>query len=381
MSRLNRWLRPVLTLALAAALVLPAPARAADTFAHFLLDADQMDFPQVALQVDLYSRDETGAYQPDTPVRYTCQINRLAGTAELQIQPQTNGVWVTVDYLVDRDLDGVYEMLTGEKSPLCDSMDKKGKLALFSRQGTQTLSSGKTYTLTAATLAARGKAARNEVDAPETAPLLYLVTLRQKQTDGTAAELCYYIQLNDKVLPPLDVPATASYYPDVIYAMERGFLSGTGENTFSPAGELTRAQLAQILWRFSGSLSAQDGGYADVTPAHWFYSAASWCSEAGLMAGTGGGQFSPDTKLNWEQLSLILLQYTRHIGKTPGQGADLSGCSDAADVSSWAQEGMAWALASGLIPVREGSALLPKGSVTRAELSTVLHTYCETYDI
>jgi len=380
MTRFTRRLRPLCSLVLAAALILPLPARAAAP-AAVLLECDTMDFPQVTLQVDLYAPDESGQFQPTTPVRYPCQINRLAGDAEVQIQPQSDGVWVTVDYLVDRDLDGIYEMFTGENSPLCDSMDKRGRLSLFSQKGAQPLSAGTACTLTDETLAARGNAARKAVNAPATAPLLYLLTLRQKQADGTAAELCYYIQLHDKVLPPLDVPAAASYYGDVIYAMERGFLSGTGENTFSPDGELTRAQLAQILWRFSSSPAARDGGYADVTPAHWFYSAASWCSQAGLMTGTGEGTFSPDTKLNWEQLSLILLQYTRHLGKQPGQGADLSGYADAADVSSWAQEGMAWAAAKGLIPQREDNTLLPRNSVTRAELSTVLHTYCTLYNI
>ena len=381
MTRLNRWLRPLAFLVLAAALILPAPVRAAGPFAAFLLEADAMDFPELALQVDLYVPDESGQFQPNTPVRYSCQINRLAGDAELQIQPQSEGVWVAVDYLVDRDLDGIYEMLTGETSPLCDSMDKRGRLTLFSKKGVQPLSAGTTYALTDDTLAARGKAARKAVNAPETAPLLYLVSLRQKQADGTVAEQCYYIQLNDKVLPPLDVPATANYYFDVIYAMERGFLSGTGENTFSPDLELTRAQLAQILWSISGAPSAQDMGYTDVTSSHWFYKSASWCSEVGLMAGVGGGLFSPDTKLTWEQLSLILMQYTRHIGEKYDQRGDLSGYADASSVSFWAQESMAWAVANGLIPIRADNTLRPQSSITRAELSTVLHTYCTAYDI
>lgn len=381
MTTKHRWAKPVLSLVLAAALILPVPARATVTFAAFLLDAEQMDFPHRTLQVDLYRRDDSGDFQAMDTVRYTCQINRVAGEAEFHIQPQSDNVWVTVDYLTDVNGDGIYEMMDGEDSPVCDSMDRRGRLYDFSRKGEQHLDAGKTYILSADTLADRAQDVIRDWGGEKDSPLLYLVTLRHSQADGSVQELCYYLQLHDKVLPPLDVPVDAAYYDDVIYAMERGFLSGTGNSMFSPDLTLTRAHLSQILWSISGAPSAPDGGYTDVTPDKWFYRAASWCASAGLMAGTSASEFSPEMTLNREQLALILRQYIRHTEGKPGGNADLSGFSDASTVSFWAQDAMAWAVGNGLMAGDADNALHPQQGVSRAELATVLHTFCEVFDV
>jgi len=383
MTLKHRWVNAALSLALAVALVLPVSAQSSGTFAAFLLDAEQMDFPHQTLQVDLYRRDDFGDFQAVDTVRYTCQINRLAGGAEFHIQPQSDNVWVTVDYLTDVNGDGIYEMLDGEDSPVCDSMDRRGRLYAFSRKGEQHLEAGETYILSADTLADRGEDMLRDRDGKKDSPLLYLVTLHHSQPDGTARELCYYLQLHDSVLPPLDVPAEAAYYEDVIYAMERGFLSGTGNSRFSPDLTLTRAQLAQILWSISGAPTPGEGGYVytDVTSDKWFYTAASWCSGAGLMSGTSATEFSPKMTLNREQLALILRQYIRHIERRPGSSSDLSDFTDAGSVSFWAQDAVAWAVGNGLMAGDETNALHPQKGVTRAELATVLHTFCETFDI
>lgn len=379
----SRFTKTILSLMLAAALFLPVPTQADGAFAAFLLDAEQMDFPHQILQVDLYRRDEAGIFQAADTVRYSCQINRVTGQAEFHIQPQADDVWVTVDYLTDVNQDGIYEMLDGQDAPVCDGMDRRGRLYEYSRKGAQYLQAGETYILSAETLANGARAAIRDRNGDRNTSVLYLVSLRRTGTDGLVQELCYYLQLHDVVLPPLDVPADAPYYDDVIYAMEHGFLSGTGNSRFSPDLELTRAQLAQILWSITGAPTPKEGGYAysDVTPAHWFYKSASWCSEVGLMAGVGEGLFSPETKLTWEQLSLILMQYTRHIGENYSRRGDLSGYADASSVSFWAQESMSWAAANGLIPTRADNTLRPQHSITRAELATALHIFCETFDI
>lgn len=84
------------------------------------------------------------------------------------VQPQTDGVWVEVDYLTDLDQDGVYEMLDGADAPVSDCMTAQGALTAWTAQP-DTLSAGSTYILSAQSLsagAAAALAARNTPAAP-----------------------------------------------------------------------------------------------------------------------------------------------------------------------------------------------------------------------
>ena len=65
---------------------------------------------------------------------------------------------------------------------------------------------------------------------------------------------------------PIDVSPSDWYYSAVEFALTRGYLSGTGNGIFQPDGLVTRAQLAQILWRMGGSLSAPGVEFSDVAP-------------------------------------------------------------------------------------------------------------------
>lgn len=389
MARIKRWCTLALALVFSAALVLPVQAAA--PFASVYLDADTLDFPSQTLHVELYRRDESRVFQPDDAVRYACQINRIAGDGDFCIQPMEDDVWVTVDYLTDLDLDGIYELPDDPDNPVYDSMSSSGRLSSWSSYGKRTLSAGQTYRLSAETLVQRGKTVLRERAAgtgsvdlgfstqsvPNHEHILYLITLRHvdKET-GQEQDVCYYLKLYDSVIVPSDVPSTASYYDAVKYAIEQGFLTGTGDDTFSPDWALTRSQLGQILWRFEQSPSAQDGGFSDVAPGDWFHASASWCKQSGLMSGVSPTRFGPDVTLSREQLALILLQYTRYVGRSISGSDDLSGYSDAASVSQWAREGMEWAVGNQLMG--DGQTLNPASGVTRAELSVILHAYCKS---
>ncbi|MGE4277269.1 MAG: S-layer homology domain-containing protein [Lawsonibacter sp.] len=392
MSNLKQWLCLPLTLALSIALILPAKAAdpLASTFAAFLIDAKTTDAPELNLRVDLYRRDSSSTFQMDDSVRYDCSINRVAGQASFYIQPKTDGVWVEVDYLTDLDGDGVYEMLDGEDSPVCDSMTAGG--ALHAWDGTtHPLTSGQTYILSSKALSARGQAAlntRNTAGSAQAIPeaggtlpsvdtVLYLVSLHYNSpVDQTEYVLYYYLRLFSSVIVPSDVPSGAWYYGAVEYTLEQGLFSGTGSNSFSPGGTVTRAQLAQILWRLGGSKQAENSSFPDVAESAWYYSAVSWCSQKGLMSGTGSG-FLPNTPLTREQLALVLRQYAKYAGLDTETGTPLSGFTDGSSASVWAREGLEWAVAEGLLTGYDNGSLRPGSGITRCELAAVLRTFCQ----
>ena len=51
-----------------------------------------------------------------------------------------------------------------------------------------------------------------------------------------------------------DVKAEAVCQQDVLFCTDEGLMTGTGRNTFSPDTPMTRAMLVTVLWRMAGSV-------------------------------------------------------------------------------------------------------------------------------
>jgi hypothetical protein len=64
-------------------------------------------------------------------------------------------------------------------------------------------------------------------------------------------------------------------------------------------------------------------------------------------------------------------------GKNTSKASDYSAYADAASVSDWAQEAMAWAVANGLVTRRTATTLAPLGTANRVEAATLLQRYLE----
>ena len=102
-----------------------------------------------------------------------------------------------------------------------------------------------------------------------------------------------------------------------------------------------------------------------------------WAAENGIVGGYGGGLFGPEDNITREQLAAILYRYAQTKGYDTASGADLSAYGDASDVSSWAIPAMQWACGTGVIMGVTESTLLPQGSATRAQVATMLMRFCE----
>lgn len=384
----------LLALILTAAVLTPA-ARAAQSFCDFRIDAAALDFPSQSVSVQIYRQDTSGAYQVDDSVRYDCTLNRVTEDASFYIQPKVGGVWVTVEYLTDLNGDGVYELLDGEGCAAPSGLvPNEEAQSLHLSANAQPLAGGRTYVLEAQTLkagyqeavelrSAGGACALDAAQAGGYSDLpLYLINLHRTSSETGSEEVqSYYLKIYGPALIPDDVSPRAWYYDAVEFVLARGYLSGTSDGSFQPNGLVTRAQLAQILWRMAGSLSAEPVSFQDVDAGDWYSSAVSWCCRTGIMSGLSADTFGPSAVLSRDQLALILHQFAEQTNTPLQPGVPLTGFSDAERVSSWARDGMEWAVANGLLTGDSQNALNPKSGVTRAQIASVLYTYCQAADI
>ena len=134
---------------------------------------------------------------------------------------------------------------------------------------------------------------------------------------------------------------------------------------------VTRGQLAVMLYEQAGEPeTAADVSYTDVQADAPYAQAIRWAAGEGLMSGYGDDSFGPEDVLTREQLTVILWNYAGRpmLMDYPG----LAECSDAGEISLFAQPAMAWAHQKGYISADENGLLNPQGAADMALLNSIL---------
>lgn len=156
-----------------------------------------------------------------------------------------------------------------------------------------------------------------------------------------------------------DVKPTEWYADAVRCVVEKGLMSGTGTDAFSPDGTTTRGMLMTILARYAG---------ADTTGgANWYEKGMAWAQSAGISDGR-----APEAGITREQLITMLYRYA----DAPEAGGTLDAFADADTVSAYAADAMRWAAANGIVNGSH-SRLNPQGNATRAQAAAMLMRFCE----
>ena len=197
--------------------------------------------------------------------------------------------------------------------------------------------------------------------------------------DGQVTVEVTFLQDEAPDLPFSDVTESDWFYDAVTYAYENGLMDGVGMGLFAPNSETTRAQLVTILHRLAGQPAPSgDSGFSDVETGTWYTDAVAWAAQNGIVNGVSDTQFAPGDDITREQLAVILYRYAAYQGYDVSQRADLSGFVDAGTISTYAQEALSWAHAQGLVLGFEDDSLRPQGTATRAQIAAVLMRFCQT---
>ena len=176
-------------------------------------------------------------------------------------------------------------------------------------------------------------------------------------------------------LPFSDVKETDWFYEGVKYVFEKNMVKGITETVYAPDNTLTRATLVTLLYRMENQPQAPANTFADVLSGAWYESAVAWASANGVVLGVGEGLFAPDADITREQIAVILYKYTKLKGGDVSKTADLTAFTDAADVSDWAKDALSWAVAEGLIQGMGENTVAPTATANRAQIAAILTRY------
>ena len=175
-----------------------------------------------------------------------------------------------------------------------------------------------------------------------------------------------------------DVSESQWFYDDVYFAVSNGLFNGIDEVTFAPGASMTRAMLVTVLYRLEGQPAVYGGSaFADVAAGQWYTDAVIWATRNGIVNGLGDGKFGTNDNVTREQMAAILYRYAQNCGYDTTARANLNGYTDAAKISTYAQEAMSWANAMSLINGRTATSLAPTGTATRAEVAAIFHRFVE----
>ena len=173
--------------------------------------------------------------------------------------------------------------------------------------------------------------------------------------------------------PFTDVPTSAWFYDSVRNVYENYIMNGVSPTLFQPNGTMSRAMVATVLWRLEGEPEMDDTSvFTDVPRGQWYTQAITWAYEQGIITGYGGGRFGPQDNVTRQQLAAMLFRYAKTMDLDGGERATLSAYRDQGQVADWAREAFAWAVAKGHINGTSPTTLSPTGTATRAQCAAIL---------
>lgn len=174
-----------------------------------------------------------------------------------------------------------------------------------------------------------------------------------------------------------DVSENAWYYNAVKYVYENGMMQGISNIEFAPTEAMNRAMIVTVLHRLENTPeTTSTNQFADVESNQWYTDSVQWAFENDIVNGYSSDKFAPMDNVTREQIAVILYNYTNYKGGNTDIVGDLTAFKDADDISDWSKNAISWAIGSGLLSGKGNGILDPKGTATRAEVAQILMNYC-----
>lgn len=176
-------------------------------------------------------------------------------------------------------------------------------------------------------------------------------------------------------LPFTDVAQDAWYYEDISYVYQNELFNGNSPTQFAPEDKMQRCMMTTVLHRLAGKPTVEYAAvFRDIPDGEWYTPGTVWAGGIGVVSGVGDGLFDPFSNVTRQEIAVILYNYAGRMGYDVSAAAELSGFSDAGAVASWGRSAISWAVGVKILNGSDG-ALIPDGHATRAEVAAMLHRF------
>lgn len=175
-----------------------------------------------------------------------------------------------------------------------------------------------------------------------------------------------------------DVKATDWFFESVKYVADNKLMNGVAENKFAPNDTLTRAMLVTVLYRNAGEPATNRSiPFGDIDMGAYYANAVSWAKQNGIVNGVTENEFAPDSNITREQIAAIMFRYAQLNGMEVVTLEENLHFTDSSEISEYAVSAMNWAVGTGLMKGKSATTINPKDNATRAEIAAVLYRFIE----
>ncbi|MBP3447896.1 MAG: leucine-rich repeat protein [Clostridia bacterium] len=182
----------------------------------------------------------------------------------------------------------------------------------------------------------------------------------------------------DTTIAFADVKENDWFYENVQYVVENKLMNGVAEDKFAPNETLTRAMLVTVLYRNEGEPAVNKSiPFADVDMSAWYANAVVWAKQNGIVNGVTENEFAPDENITREQIAAIMFRYAQYKGMDAVTLEENLHFADADEISEYAVSAMNWAVGTGLMKGKSTTTINPKDNATRAEIAAILQRFIE----
>jgi len=169
--------------------------------------------------------------------------------------------------------------------------------------------------------------------------------------------------------PPV-LPEELEESPAFWSPIHHAYLIGDGRGFVRPAGEITRAEVATILFRlisdeYRAEFWTQQNTFSDVSSADWFNNAVSTMTAAGVFQGRTGG-FAPNAPITRAEFAAVM---ARAAGLVASDGVHL--LTDIAD--HWAADYIGAMADAGWVAGFDDGTFQPERLTTRAQAAAIVN--------
>ena len=136
--------------------------------------------------------------------------------------------------------------------------------------------------------------------------------------------------------------------------------------------------LVTVLYRAEGEpKSTKTSNFKDVLKDSYYEDAVSWAQENGIVSGVSKDEFAPDDNITREQIATIMYRYAVYKGVESVTLEENLTFKDSVDVSEYAVSAMNWIAGQDVIKGYEDNTVKPKNNATRAEATAIVQRFIE----
>ena len=174
-------------------------------------------------------------------------------------------------------------------------------------------------------------------------------------------------------LPFTDVPADRWSYPYIKQLYDAGVVSGTSATTFEPTANVTRAQFVTMIAGLAGTdvSGYASGPFDDVQTGSWYAPYVNWAAASGIVSGTSATTFEPAAEISRQDMAVMLYNYAQQAGVQLKQ-TTATPFTDESSIAAYALPAVQALHSAGVISGMPDGSFQPQATTTREQACVVL---------